>query len=208
VTDQRLNESPVLRRDGADVMVITARNVEPGYEEAFQQWAQGILEAAGSSSGHLGGGLFRPALDGRPWIVVHRFRDQTALDTWLTSPVRASFLDHTKGHHHTEVARRELSGMEAWFTGLDPNAAAPPRWKMVVVAGLGSYPISLIGNGLLGPALVGLPLPVRAAVFAALFSTLMTVVMMPVLSRLLRSWLRPVRRTAPRSVFRRGSAPP
>lgn len=81
--------------------------------------------------------------------------------------------------------------MEAWFTGLDPSAAAPPRWKMAVTAGVGSYPISLLGNGLLGPLLAGLPLLARTAVFAVLFSVLMTYVVMPAAGRLLRRWLRP-----------------
>ena len=101
---------------------------------------------------------------------MHRFRDQTALDRWLASPVRAAFFDHSEGHHHKEVARRELSGMEAWFTGLEPDIAAPSRWKMAVAAGLGSYPVSLLGQSLLGPQLAGLPLVVRVGVFSVLFA--------------------------------------
>lgn len=166
-------------------MLLTARTVEPGLEEAFQRWARGILDAAGASSGHLGGGLFRPAVDGRPGIVMHRFREQTAPDRGLASPARAAFFDHSEGHHHTEVAQCEPSGMEAWFTGPDPDAAVPPRRKMVVAAGLGSCPVSLFGQSLLGPQQAGLPLVVLAGVLSALFSTLMTFALMPAVSRLL-----------------------
>ncbi|MEU2424912.1 antibiotic biosynthesis monooxygenase [Streptomyces sp. NPDC007851] len=191
MTDKQLSEPSIIRTDGTDVTLLTARTVEPGHEETFQKWARGILDAAAASPGHLGGGLFRPATGDRPWIVVHRFRDQAALDAWLRSPARAAFFDNSAGHRHTEVARRELRGMETWFTGIGQGGAAPPRWKMAASAGLGIYPISLMGNGVLGPHLVGLPLVARTAVFAALFSVLMTYAAMPVVSRLLRRWLRP-----------------
>lgn len=132
MADQQVNEPSIVRRDGTDVLLLTARTVEHGREKSFRVWARGILQSAAALPGHLGGGLFRPAVDGRPWIVVHRFRDQAALDLWLTSPARAGFFDNSEGHHHTEVARRERSGMEAWFTGLDANVPAPPGWRMAV----------------------------------------------------------------------------
>lgn len=197
MTDQPMNEPSIVRWDGADVTLLTARIVEPGHEETFQAWARGILAAASSSPGHLGGGLFRPAANGGPWIIVHRFRDQAALNQWLTSPARAVYFDGAEGHHHTEVARRELTGIEAWFTGLDPSNTAPPRWKMAIAAGLGSYPVSLLANGVLAPQLASLTLLVRAAISALLFSMLMTFVLMPLVSRMLKGWLRPTHRGAP-----------
>ncbi|WP_436942821.1 antibiotic biosynthesis monooxygenase [Streptomyces sp. SudanB66_2053] len=194
VTDQPMNAPSLICWDGSDVLLLAARIVEPGYEEAFQKWARGILAAASASPGHLGGGIFHPATDDGPWIIVHRFRDQAALDQWLISPARTAFLDDTAAHHHTEIARREVNSIEAWFTSLGTDSPAPPRWKMAAAACLGSYPISLLANGLLGPQLASVTPVVRAAIFALLFSTLMTFVLMPLVSRLLRHWLRPSRR--------------
>ncbi|MFD8415545.1 antibiotic biosynthesis monooxygenase [Streptomyces sp. NPDC059650] len=175
--------------DNGEVSLLIARQVEPGYEEAFETWAHGILEAATSFPDHLGYGLFRPARAGGPWFLVHRFRDQAALQRWQDSPERAAFFANCEGHHHTEIARRELHGMETWFAKPGTAQPAPPRWKMAISSGLAIFPISLVGNAVLGPYLVDAHFVLRTAVFAAVFSTLMTYVAMPAVSRLLRPWL-------------------
>ncbi|MEV6559522.1 antibiotic biosynthesis monooxygenase [Nocardia sp. NPDC051756] len=183
--------SSVVLAHRGDVALIVARTVEPGHERPFQEWARGILAAAATMDGYLGGGLFHPAADGDPWIIVHRFKNQHALRAWLDSPRRARFFDNSAGHRHTEVARRELTGMETWFADLNPAAAAPPRWKMAAGSAIGIFPISLLGSAILAPHLTALPLVLRTAVFAVLFSVLMTYVSMPLVTRALRRWLRP-----------------
>ncbi|GAA1597500.1 MULTISPECIES: antibiotic biosynthesis monooxygenase [Streptomyces] len=175
--------------DNGEVSLLIARQVEPGYEEAFETWARAILETAAAFPGHLGYGLFRPSRDGAPWFLVHRFRDQEAFRRWQDSPERAAFFANCEGHRHTETARRELHGMETWFAEPGTTRPAPPRWKMAVSSGLAIFPISLAGNALIGPYLVDLHLVLRTAAFAAVFSTLMTYVAMPAVSRLLRPWL-------------------
>ncbi|MDJ0463869.1 antibiotic biosynthesis monooxygenase [Streptomyces sp. H27-C3] len=175
----------------ADVALIAARVVEPGHEAAFQQWARGILAAAAAAPGNLGGGLFHPAEDGAAWIFVHRFRDHETLHGWIDSPQRAKFFAPHEGHRHTEVARRELTGLEGWFTHPGSVSAAPPRWKMAVSSALGIFPVSLLGSAFLTPHLTALPQVARTAVFAALFSVLMTYVAMPAVTRTLRRWLSP-----------------
>ncbi|MEU4093199.1 antibiotic biosynthesis monooxygenase [Streptomyces sp. NPDC026673] len=188
---------PMGRTGGSDAILLVERAVRPGHEESFQQWARDILEVAAAAPGHLGSGLFRPAEDGRPWIIVQRFRDNTMLRQWLDSPQRAGFFTQYEDHHHSEIARRELTGMDAWFPDPGPKIAAPPRWKIGVSSAIAIFPISLFGTGVLGPHLVGLPLVARTAVFTVLFSTLMTYVAIPAVSRLLRRWLRPALRESP-----------
>ncbi|MER7758346.1 antibiotic biosynthesis monooxygenase [Streptomyces sp. NPDC097619] len=177
--------------DDGEVTLLIARQVEPGYEHSFEEWARGILDTAAGFSGHLGYGLFRPAAPGAPWFLVHRFRDQAAFAAWQDSPERAAWFARCEGHHHTEIARRELTGMETWFAKPGTTRPAPPRWKMAISSGLAIFPISLAGNALLGPFLLDLHLVLRTAVFAAVFSTLMTYVAMPLVSRALRNWLSP-----------------
>lgn len=60
-----------------------------------------------------------------------------------------------------------------------------------MVAGLAIFPISLLGNGVLGPLLSSAPLVVRTLVFTTLFSILMTYLALPTTTRLLRGWLHP-----------------
>ncbi|MFI6642559.1 antibiotic biosynthesis monooxygenase [Streptomyces sp. NPDC050504] len=184
------SESTVLTSRG-DMALIAARMVEPGHEEAFEEWARDVLAAAAALPGNLGGGLFRPVDDDSPWIVVHRFRDRQALGRWLDSPQRAGLFAHQERHHHHEVARRELAGLEAWFTEPGSTVSAPPRWKMAASSAIGIFPISLLGSLYLTPRLTALPPVARTAVFALLFSVLMTYVSMPVVTRALRRWLNP-----------------
>ncbi|MCY0939782.1 antibiotic biosynthesis monooxygenase [Streptomyces antarcticus] len=175
----------------ADVALIAARVVEPGHEESFRQWARDVLAAAAEAPGNLGGGLFHPAEDGAPWIFVHRFRDHGTLQGWIDSPQRAEFFAPHEGHRHTEVARRELTGLEGWIADPGSLAATPPRWKMAASSALGIFPVSLLGSAFLTPHLKGLPQVARTAVFAALFSVLMTYAAMPAVTRILRRWLSP-----------------
>ncbi|MFD6330437.1 antibiotic biosynthesis monooxygenase [Streptomyces niveus] len=173
-----------------DVTLLTARAVEPGYEQDFQEWFGRVTKTASAFPGHLGDGLFRPPTAGGPWVLIHRFRDHESARGWTTSPERAALFDNCEGHHQTEVARRELSGMETLFTTpQDTATVAPPRWKMALAALAAVLPISLIGNGLLGPALGVWPLPARVFTLALLFSTLMTYLMMPTVTLVLRRWL-------------------
>ncbi|MDX2394075.1 antibiotic biosynthesis monooxygenase [Streptomyces sp. DK15] len=173
----------------ADVALIAARVVEPGHEEAFRQWARDVLAAAAAAPGNLGGGLFQPAKDGGPWIFVHRFRDHGTLQEWTGSAERAALFTPRDGHRHTEVARRELTGLEGWFTEPGSAAATPPRWKTAVSSALGIFPVSLVGSALLTPHLTAWPAVARTAVFAVLFSVLMTYFAMPAVTLLLRRWL-------------------
>ncbi|MFD4024872.1 antibiotic biosynthesis monooxygenase [Streptomyces sp. NPDC058576] len=173
-----------------DVTLLTARAVEPGYEQDFQEWFGRVTTTASTFPGHLGDGLFRPPTAAGPWVLIHRFRDHESARGWTTSRERAALFDNCEGHHQTEVARRELAGMETLFTA--PHGAtvpAPPRWKMALAALAAVLPISLIGNGLLGPALSAWPLLARVFVLALLFSTLMTYLMMPTVTLALRRWL-------------------
>lgn len=172
-----------------DMALIAARAVEPGHEAAFQQWAHQILGAAAAVPGNLGGGLFHPAAQGDPWIIVHRFQNRDAMDRWLTSPQRAALFAAPPRYHHHEVARRELDGLEAWFTGPNRTAPPPPRWKMAASSAIGIFPISLLGSLYLTPLLTALPQIARTAIFAPLFSILMTYVAMPAVTRVLRRWL-------------------
>jgi antibiotic biosynthesis monooxygenase (ABM) superfamily enzyme len=170
-----------------EVALLIARRVDSGYEVQFEQWAQGVLDAAAAFPGHLGYGLFRPTGPGEPWYLVHRFSDAEAYARWHHSAERAAWFARADGHHH-EVGRRQLTGLEGWFP---PNGSArlPPRWKMTITAVLGIFPLSLLTGTLLQPALAQAPLLLRTALVACLFSALMSYAVMPVLTRVLRRWL-------------------
>lgn len=177
---------------GDEVTLFVARRVDPGHEEAFENWARGILRAAADHPGNLGTGLLRPAEPGAPWHLLLHFRDAESFRAWQSSPARAAFFATTDGHH-VEVARRELLGMEGWFATTPAGArqTPPPRWKMAVASTLAIAPLTLTANLLIAPHLSAVPVVVRTLLFAPLISTLMTYLALPVATRLMRRWLFP-----------------
>ncbi|MDG4862707.1 antibiotic biosynthesis monooxygenase [Streptomyces sp. T-3] len=182
-------EQATVPADNGEVTLLIARQVEPGFEETFEKWARGILETAATFPDHLGYGLFRPSSEGAPWFLVHRFRDAAACERWQESPERAKWFASCEGHQHTEIARRELTGMETWFAKPGTTRSTPPRWKMCISSGIAIFPISLFGNAVIAPHLSGLPLLLRTAPITVLFSVLMTYVAIPAVTKLLRRWL-------------------
>ncbi|GHF32715.1 hypothetical protein GCM10018790_07920 [Kitasatospora xanthocidica] len=169
-----------------------ARRVEPGYEEAFERWAEGILAAATEHAGNLGTGLLRPSGPDEPWHLLLHFRDTEAFRSWQDSPVRAACFAKADGHHH-EVHRHEIHGMEGWFA-TTPGAAQrrpPVRWRMAVASTIAIAPLVVASAVLIGPHLTGLPVAVRPLVTAPLISVLMTYAALPVVTRALRRWLFP-----------------
>ncbi|HVK20167.1 MAG TPA: antibiotic biosynthesis monooxygenase [Actinokineospora sp.] len=177
-----------MAKQTGEVTALVARSVEPGRERQFEQWAQGILDEAAGFPGHLGHGLLRPAEPDQPWHVMYRFRDETTYDAWQASPERAAWFAKAEGHHE-ETARRELTGLEAWFN----SAYAPPRWKMAISSALGIFPLTLLANLVIAPSLGGVPMLLRTVMITGLLSVMMTYVVMPNIARLLRGWLYPSR---------------
>ncbi|MEU5217385.1 antibiotic biosynthesis monooxygenase [Streptomyces sp. NPDC020807] len=182
-------EHATVPADTGEVTLLIARRVEPGHEAAFEAWARGILETAAAFPGHLGYGLFRSSGGEAPWFLVHRFRNAAACQAWQESPERASWFADCRGHHHIEIARRTLTGMETWFAKPGSTRPAPPRWKMAISATLAIYPLALLAGFLLTPHLTALPLVLSTAITAAVLNLLMTYVAMPSVSRILRDWL-------------------
>ncbi|MEU3500516.1 antibiotic biosynthesis monooxygenase [Streptomyces hundungensis] len=172
-------EQHAVPTDSGEVTLLIARRVEPGYEATFEQWAEGILETAATFPGQLGYGLFRSSGGDAPWFLVHRFRDAEACRAWQESPERAAWFADCEGHHHTEIARRRLTGMETWFAKPGSTRPAPPRWKMAISATLAIYPISLLGSLFLTPHLASLPVLLASAIVACVFNVLMTYVAAP-----------------------------
>ena len=74
------------------VTVTVARQVAPGREIEFEDWAGRLTAEASRFAGFLGAGLLRPGHAGDPWHVVYRFDAPGHLAAWEDSPVRATVL--------------------------------------------------------------------------------------------------------------------
>jgi antibiotic biosynthesis monooxygenase (ABM) superfamily enzyme len=170
------------------ITVTVARDVDPGREQDFEEWAAGILHEATKYRGFLGAGILRPGPNDRTWHIVYRFKDQVSLRDWENSSTRAEWLSKAD-EMMEETARHRVSGLETWFELPGRTAKAPPKWKMAVVTVLAIYPIVIV-YGTLAKGIT-LPFTLRAALQVLVLVLLMTWVVMPRMTRWFRNWLYP-----------------
>jgi uncharacterized protein len=170
------------------VTVTVARRVAPGRAADFEDWVDGVLEAARAFPGFLGGGVMRPGAVGDEWHVVYRFASDADLHRWESSPQRAEWLRRAD-QLMEETGVHHVTGLETWFALPGRTAPAPARWRMAVVTLLAIVPLVLAMNVLVLPLMDDLPLVVRTVVFAGTLTTLMTWVIMPRMTRWFRRFL-------------------
>ena len=175
------------------VTVTVARRVAPGRGGEFERWVDGILEAASSFPGFLGGGALRPGRLGDDWHVVYRFASPAQLERWQSSPEREHWLRRAE-ELMDETGVHRVSGLETWFSLPGHTAPAPPRWKMALVALLAIIPLVLAMNVVVLPHVADWPLLARTLLFSGTLTALMTWVVMPRLTRLFRHFLYGARR--------------
>lgn len=73
--------------------VIVARVARAGFEREFERWLRRITDTAARAPGHIGSDLQPPGPQHPDeWMIVYQFADQSLLDAWLESPVRAALL--------------------------------------------------------------------------------------------------------------------
>ncbi|WP_334151740.1 hypothetical protein [Microbacterium sp.] len=74
----------------------------------------------------------------------------------------------------------------------------PPRWKMAIITWLAVYPLITALLLLLGPLILGLPIPVITLILSVTLVALLSFVVMPLLTRAFQPWLRQGARPATR----------
>lgn len=73
----------------------------------------------------------------------------------------------------------------------------PPRWKMAVVTWIGVYPLITLLLVVLGPLILGLPIPVVTLILSVTLVSVLTFVVMPLLVRAFGPWLHPKAAVSP-----------
>jgi antibiotic biosynthesis monooxygenase (ABM) superfamily enzyme len=180
--------------EGANGPVTTTviRRVKPGHEPFYEQFLEGIIEAASRFPGHLGVEVFRPEhASGGEYQIVYRFDTGEHLRAWLDSDERAAWLERAEPHVIGPMRTRFVTGLETWFTLPGQPAAPPPPYKMALVTWITIFPLITLVVVVLGPLLKDLALVPSLAITTALTVPIMTWLVMPRVTRLLRRWLYP-----------------
>jgi antibiotic biosynthesis monooxygenase (ABM) superfamily enzyme len=171
------------------VTVTVARVVRPDQREAFERWAEDVLEVASGFPGNLGASLLHPGPDSSEYHLVYRFVDDTSLAAWERSSERRSALAHVQPMVDDERYAR-VSGLESFFTR---SAQPGPRWRMTALTIVAVFAITSVLQQVVMPHLAGWPLEARLLVSAVVVVLLLGHVVMPALTRLFAGWLHPSR---------------
>lgn len=172
------------------IHVAITRRVRPGCEAEFQAALREFLTASLAHEGVLGVHMLTPApaSAGGEYGILRSFADAAERDAFYRSPLYAAWLERVAPLTDGDCARRELSGLEAWFRGSGPSAL-PPRWKMATATLIGVYPTSLVLSLTVAEVAHDWPFLLRNLAFAMSMVGLLTWLVMPRVTRALHGWL-------------------
>ena len=180
------------------ITTVIRAHIKPHKEQEYELWLHGISEDCTQFAGFQGATILRPNDKSHrhpEYVVVVRFASYSDLRHWETSPQFAEWQRRLEPLLLGNLGVDTLTGMETWFT-LPGHAvvAAPPKYKMALVATLGASPFVLVVIPLLVQYLHGvLPSIGISIVILLVMSFAMTWVTMPLFTRLARRWLYPTR---------------
>lgn len=175
---------------GKDITVVVSRNVFPGKEKEYDEWARKLVDAAKEAPGNKGVTLLVPESGATGlYHVVLRFTDDRSVHLWETSYIRQK-LSHEADAFSRRV-RQEATGLETWFSIPEhPELTTPPHWKMAIVTFIAVYVVSIILVPLLNLAFEGVNFYLSNIVVSALLVAVLTWAVMPLFSRyIFRKWL-------------------
>lgn len=176
------------------VTTIFARRVRPGSEVDYEEWLAGIVRASSAFEGYQGTTVLRPGEGRSEFLAITQFDSQPLADRWLRSPEREEWLQRLGQINVCAEDVMSLAGMERWFTLPDHGPTGmPPRYKTASLILLGLYPLVLVLNVVLKPALQGLPGPLQVLASLLVSVPLMVWVVLPFLTRRFAGWLHPKR---------------
>ena len=170
------------------IHVAITRRVRPGCEAEFQAALREFLMASLAHEGVLGVHMLTPApaSGGSEYGILRTFADESERDAFYRSPLYAAWLERVAPLTVGEGARRDLSGLEAWFRG---TSALPPRWKMATATLSGVYPTSLVLSLTVAEVAHDWPFLLRNLAFAMSMVGALTWLVMPRVTRALHDWL-------------------
>src|SRR3954471_6789488 len=171
------------------VTVTVARVVRADQREAFERWADDVLDLASRFPGNLGVSLLHPGPDSSEYHLVYRFQDDESLAEWERSPERRAALAHAEDMVD-DVRYARATGLESFFTR---SPKPGPRWRMTLLTIAAVFAITSLFQQFVTPHLTSWPLELRLALSATLVVLLLGNVGMPALTRLCARWLHPPR---------------
>jgi uncharacterized protein len=177
-----------VHRSRASAVVV--QRVPADAADWFMDWQRGVTAAAEGFAGYRATDIYPPAdAQDDHWVIALHFDDEKSLQQWLSSPVRAQWIEKLRVQASQFEVKRLPGGFGAWFTGLQSAPHAPPGWKMVVSVVLALFPTVVIINLIAGSYLSKLGFALSMLIGNFLSVSILQWGLMPMLTRLLGPWL-------------------
>ena len=172
------------------VTIIVKRRSRPDRVEEFEQVMSATTKEALSFKGHLGANIIKPTKAGDCYRIVFKFDSMRNYLAWEGSEVREKWLKRYAEVSLGDLEQEVLSGLETWFTlPGEETLVPPPKYKMMCIVWLSSFPLSLVLNYGLKPVISELHLIAQAAIISLTLVIIMTYVVMPLMAKLFHRWL-------------------
>ena len=159
------------------VTAVVTRNVNTGHEREYEEWGRRVVAASAryGASGHT---FVTPDIGAPRRVLIAHCPDEAGARAWDESEERDRLVREAAEFSTMDIQR--ITGLEAWFTLPGKQAfVPPPRWKQLLVALVGAYPLVILVSAFILPPLQGWPLLLRSAVLPVLLLTVMTYAVMP-----------------------------
>ena len=182
----------------APIHVAITRTVKPGCEETFEKAIRTFFADSLQETGTLGAQLLLPlpGSQNRTYGILRSFASVHDRDAFYQSESFRQWDEAVKPLVEEDYSRRELHGLEAFFT--DPSLIhRPPRWKMAFLTWLGVWATVWVVANLVGPRLSGLPPWLGTGVVTLIVVSILTWGLMPVVTRMAHPWLLPAANVPP-----------
>jgi len=172
------------------VTIIVKRRAKPDRIEDFEEVMSGTTKDAMSFKGHLGANIIRPTKSGDFYRIVFKFDSMRNYLAWEGSEIRQQWLERYAEVEQGEQELEILSGLETWFTMPGEEALVPPpKYKMMIIAWMSIFPLSVLIYYCLTPFISELHIIVKMAITSITLVVLMTYIVMPLMAKLFHSWL-------------------
>ena len=186
-SDSHQDEEP---NSSSEVTIVVSRKIKHGHEKEYDDWLRRVLALERKFHGYLGTIIIMDGgADSAIRHIIFKYSNKASLSAWENSQERNKLIE--EGKNYSTPYLQKATGLETWFTLPNTKAiVAPPRWKMAIVAFIGTYCISSLAQYILSFFLGQNPLLFNLFMNIILVISL-TYLAMPLLSILMRRWLYP-----------------
>ena len=173
------------------VTEVITTEIEPGCEESFQSWAEGVQAAQAQFPGYMGTLIQAPISAEIPyWTTLVRYSAPEQLEAWLASPERKALLERSDPLVSRWKSQRLANPFGGWFP-TKPDQPPPAAWKQTSLVLLVLFPVVMLEIRFLSPLLTHAPMAIATFIGNAVSVSLVSWPLMKFAIALLGWWLTP-----------------